>query len=295
MRVLVSGGTGFVGRYIVEGLLTAGYQVVIGGRRPPAPDLFDRPVGFVPLFLDPDLDQSHAFETVKFFVHAAFDHVPGRYRGGEGTDPQQFRRLNLDGTVRLFETAKRAGVQRAVFLSSRAVYDGLPLGTKLSEDLRLCPNSLYGEIKLGAEQEIAALSEPRFITASLRATGIYGDLQPNKWDELLSDFLSGKPVLSRAGTEVHGRDLAAAVRLMLESDGQEIGGQSFNLSDVTTDTREILQHLHHPEGLLPPVADRQSINVMPVDKIRGLGWQPGGQPLLARTVENLGRKLSAAV
>jgi nucleoside-diphosphate-sugar epimerase len=294
MKVLVSGGTGFVGRYIVEGLLAGGYQVVIGGRSPPAPDLFDRPVGFVPLSLDPDLEQNHAFENVEIFVHAAFDHVAGRYRGGEGSDPHRFRRLNLDGTVSLFETARRAGTQRAVFLSSRAVYDGLPLGTKLTEDLRLSPTSLYGEIKLRAEQTISALSGPRFITASLRATGVYGDLRPNKWDELFSDFLSGKPVPSRAGTEVHGRDLAAAVRLMLESEPQEARGQSFNLSDITTDTREILQHLHHPEGLLPPAADRQPVNAMPVEKMRRLGWQPGGQPLLAQTIEILGRKLSAA-
>jgi nucleoside-diphosphate-sugar epimerase len=179
-------------------------------------------------------------------------------------------------------------------LSSRAVYDGLPLGTKLTEDLRLSPTSLYGEIKLRAEQTISALSAPRFITASLRATGVYGDLRPNKWDELFSDFLSGKPVPSRAGTEVHGRDLAAAVRLMLESEPQEARGQSFNLSDITTDTREILQHLHHPEGLLPPAADRQPVNAMPVDKIRRLGWRAGGRPLLARTIIALRRKLSAA-
>lgn len=294
MKVLVSGGTGLVGRYVVEGLLAGGYQVVIGGRTPPAADLFDRLVGFVPLSLNPDLDQSHAFEDTQFFVHAAFDHVPGRYRGGEGGDPQNFRRLNLDGTMTLFETAIRAGLQRAVFLSSRAVYDGLPIGTQLTEDLKLSPNNLYGEIKLRAEQEIAALSGPHFTTASLRATGVYGDLQPNKWDGLFSDFLSGKAVPSRAGTEVHGRDLAAAVRLMLESDPREVNGQSFNLSDLTTDTREILQHLHHPAGLLPPPADLQSVNAMPVDKIRRLGWQPGGRPLLARTVETLGRKLSAA-
>ena len=109
MKVLVSGGTGLVGRYIVEELLAAGYSVIVGARRPPMPGLFSRPVDFVPLSLDPDSDQIDAFDDAYFFVHAAFAHVPGRYRGGEGDDPEGFRRLNLDGTVRLFETARRTG------------------------------------------------------------------------------------------------------------------------------------------------------------------------------------------
>uniref|UniRef100_UPI001C3002D9 NAD-dependent epimerase/dehydratase family protein n=1 Tax=Deinococcus sp. GbtcB9 TaxID=2824754 RepID=UPI001C3002D9 len=83
MNVLVSGGTGLVGRYVVEGLLEAGYPVIVGGRTPPAADLFSKPVRFVPPSLDPDLDQIESFEDAYVFVHAAFDHVPGKYRGGE--------------------------------------------------------------------------------------------------------------------------------------------------------------------------------------------------------------------
>lgn len=287
MKVLVSGGTGLVGRYIVEGLLEAGYQVIVGGRTPPAPDLFSRPVGFAALSLDPDIDQIEAFDNAYFFVHAAFDHLPGKYRGGEGDDPVRFRRLNLDGTVKLFETAKRAGTRRAIFLSSRAVYDGLSAGTALTESLVLTPDSLYGEIKLDGERALAALSGPGFVTASLRLTGVYGDLQPNKWDALFKDYLAGRPVPSRAGTEVHGRDVVAAIRLMLETETGKIDGQVFNISDILTDTREILGNLPHCPHELPPAADRRAINVMSSEKIRALGWKPGGMMLLGRTVRNL--------
>ncbi|MCQ1800292.1 NAD(P)-dependent oxidoreductase, partial [Neorhizobium galegae] len=240
MKVLVSGGTGLVGRYIVEGLLDAGYQVIVGGRTPPAPDFFSKPVEFAPLSLDPALDQIEAFDEAYFFVHAAFDHLPGKYRGGEGDDPGRFRWLNLDGTVKLFETARKAGTRRAVFLSSRAVYDGQPAGAVLDEDMVLEPGSLYGEIKLSAERALAHLSAPGFATSSLRLTGVYGNLRPNKWDALFSDYLAGRPVPSRAATEIHGRDVAAAVRLMLETETGKIAGQVFNASDILTDTREIL-------------------------------------------------------
>src|SRR5690349_9106772 len=76
-RVLVSGGTGTVGRFIVEHLLGHGYKVTVGGREPPAAGFFSKDVAYVPLHLEPDLDQIDAFQNIYYFVHAAFAHVPG--------------------------------------------------------------------------------------------------------------------------------------------------------------------------------------------------------------------------
>ncbi|MCL6710066.1 NAD(P)-dependent oxidoreductase [Pseudomonas sp. R2.Fl] len=290
MKILVSGGTGFVGRYVVEGLLDAGHQVVVAARHPVAEQMFSRPVGHVRFSLDPDADQSHVFDDAYHFVHAAFDHLPGRYRGGEGDDPQGFRRRNLDGSVRLFEAARRAGVRRCVFLSSRAVYDGLAAGSALTEDMPLSPSSLYGEVKLRAEQVLADLSGPGFAGISLRATGVYGDLRPNKWDGLFADYLAGRPVESRAGSEVHGRDLAEAVRLVLEADTTKVSGKAFNLSDIVTDTREILSLLRQATGAdhpPPEPADRTAVAEMATKRIRALGWKPGGRTLLEETVRRL--------
>lgn len=289
MKALVSGGTGLVGRYIVEGLLSAGYAVTVGARKPPPAGFFSQPVDFRELQLDAKLDQSGAFEGIDAFIHAAFDHLPGKYRGGEGKDPKRFRRMNLDGSIRLFETAKTAGVRRAVFLSSRAVYDGLEAGTVLTEDLALSPTSLYGEIKLACEQALSALSDPDFVTASLRATGVYGEFRPNKWDDLIADALSGKPVAPRAGTEVHGADVAEAVRLMLTTEAASASGQSFNISDVTVDTRTILEKLGLSAHLVAFAA--LSANVMSTDKIRRIGWLPGGMRRFDETMAILARHI----
>jgi UDP-glucose 4-epimerase len=299
MKVLVSGATGLVGRYIVEGLLAAGYPVIAGGRHRPREDFFSAPVGFVPLELDADRDQIDAFDDAYFFIHCAFDHLPGRYRGGEGDDPQTFRRKNLEGSVALFDAARRAGTRRIVFLSSRAVYDGLPEGIVLTEDLDLAPTSLYGEIKLQAERALSmiGLTENGLATASLRLTGVYGGLRPNKWDGLIADAKSGQSSgPARAGTEVHGHDVAAAVRLMLESDIASINGRAFNVSDVLTDTNHILQRLRMGSADRPDAAtghsndrsiDAAPVNIMATDRIRALGWQPGGQPLLDETLAAL--------
>jgi nucleoside-diphosphate-sugar epimerase len=296
MKVLVSGGTGLVGRYIVEELLAAGYSVIAGARHPPMPGLFSRPVDFVPLSLDPDSDQIDAFDDAYFFVHAAFSHVAGRYRGGEGDDPQGFRRQNLDGTVRLFETARRAGARRCVFLSSRAAYGEHPPGTLLSEATPARPGSLYGEVKLDAERALADLVQPGFAGVSLRATGVYGDLLPNKWDGLIDDYLAGRPVAARAGTEVHGRDVGRAVRLMLEADSTRISGEIFNVSDLNADTRDILSPVRRETGCrhpLPEPADKASVNAMSTEKIRALGWTPGGVPLFEATLRALAMMHSA--
>ncbi|GEO87308.1 MULTISPECIES: NAD-dependent epimerase/dehydratase family protein [Alphaproteobacteria] len=294
MRVLVSGGTGLVGRYVVESLLSVGYQVTVGGRRAPAPHLFSRPVDFRPLSLDPDDTQGAIFDDVHFFVHAAFDHVAGKYRGGEGEDPAGFRRRNLEGSVRLFDAARSAGVRRCVFLSSRAVYDGLDPGARLDEAAAVRPASLYGEVKLLAEQALTDMSGPGFVGASLRLTGVYGDLRPNKWDGLFSDYRAGRAVPVRAGSEVHGLDVGQAVRLMLESEEAKVSGEVFNVSDLVTDTHEILSrlkaaiHCPHP---LPDCSDRAAVAEMRTLKIKELGWEPGGRRLFDAAVAALARSL----
>ncbi len=294
MKVLISGGTGLVGRYIAEELFLAGYKVAVGGRNPPQSGLFSRDVSFVPLSLDPVEDQRHVFDDAYFFIHAAFSHLPGKYRGGEGDDPGEFRRLNLDGTVKLFETARKAGIRRCVFLSSRAVYGDQLVDGELTEATKPMPNTLYGEVKRDAEHALFSLSAPGFVTASLRATGVYGDMRPNKWDDLFDDYLSGREIPSRAGTEVHGRDLGRAVRLLLETEAGRIDGEAFNLSDISTDTHEILGYLqratHCPHPLPAPTAERNG-GAMNAAKIGALGWQGGGKPLLQQTIETLAKTM----
>ncbi|MCF3638394.1 NAD(P)-dependent oxidoreductase [Rhizobium sp. TRM95111] len=290
-RVLVSGGTGYVGRFVVEHLLARGYRVAVGGRTPPFDGFFSAPVSFVPLRLDPEADQIDAFENVYYFVHAAFAHAPGRYRGGEGDDPDGFRRANLGGSVRLFEAARDAGVRRCVFLSSRAAYGSRVPGGALTEEMMPRPDTLYGRVKLDTERSLQALCSHAFVTASLRVTGVYGPAGPgrrDKWADMIEGYLAGESTTPRAGTEVHGDDVAAAVRLMLETDSLRVNGETFNVSDILTDRHEILSIVraatHCPHDL-PPEADRASLEAMSTDKLAALGWIPGGTTRLRETVK----------
>lgn len=258
MRVLMTGATGLVGRFIAEGLSGAGHEVIRLGRT-------GADIGWT-------LGREVNLPPARALVHCAFDHVPGAYRGGEGDDPAGFWHRNFDGTSALLADARRVGVGVFVFLSSRAVYDG---AAGLNEGAMLAPESLYGRLKLETEKLIAA--EPGMRAVSLRATGVFGRAPGggvHKWQGLFDDYLAGRNIAPRAATEVHGRDLAAAVDLVL---GAPVRG-AFNVSDIVLDRADLLAEVARMTGCAHPLPTRDCtpVRAMPVDRLRALGWSPEG-------------------
>ncbi|PRY23665.1 nucleoside-diphosphate-sugar epimerase [Aliiruegeria haliotis] len=286
MKLAVTGGTGAVGRFIVEEALRQGDAVQVLGRTEPGLKGFSRPVAFQTHDLS---GPAPALDGCDALVHAAFSHVPGRYRGGEGEDPKGFLRANVDGSLRVFEAARSAGIRRIVFLSSRAVYGDYSPGTPLPETLPPRPDTLYGRAKFEVEQALAAMIRPGLRTVSLRATGVYGCAvsgMPHKWTNLFRDFRAGEDIAPRVATEVHGRDLAAAVRLALTGKVPPV----LNVSDLLLDRRYLLREVARLTGCttpLPQRADAGQVSVMPVDALAGLGWRPGGVDLLRRSLPGL--------
>lgn len=278
MRVALTGATGLVGPFVHARLADDGHEITVLGRRP---------VGrahHLPFALGgavPDLSGCDGL------VHLALDHLPGRYRGGEGDDPEGFRARNLDGTRRLFDAAEAAGVARVVFLSSRAVYGQNLPARKLSEETPCRPDTEYGRVKLLGEQ---ALAETGMAATSLRATGVYGPAPPggsHKWSELFEAFLAGRPVIPRVATEVHGDDLAAAVALALDTVAPP---SVLNVSDIVLDRRDLLAMVAAASGTglpLPDRADASQLNVMETGRLRALGWRPGGTCALRRAISRM--------
>lgn len=291
MRTVVSGGSGYVGRFIVERLLAAGHAVTVLERSAPDAAFFSGPVEFEHYDLGNGRISSAAFQSASFFVHSAFDHVPGKYRGGEGRDPDLFRRRNLGGSIALFEAAKEAGVSRAVFLSSRAVYGPRSSGVWLDETDEAMPDTLYGEVKRQAESALKQLSDENFQGISLRVTGVYGPAgkgRAHKWASLFDDYLAGKSISPRSGTEVHGGDLAEAVRLVLEH--PDMPPDLLNVSDILLDRHDLLaivQELTGSAWPLPARSDSAVINAMRTNRLRGLGWSPGGHSHLRSCIAEL--------
>lgn len=269
MRVLITGASGHVGRFLARALADAGHEVVALGRNVVP--------GTIPLRWR--LGDPVTLPEAGALVHAAFDHVPGLYRGGEGDDPEGFWRRNVEGTRRLFEAALARGVTRVVFLSSRAAYGDARPGATLREEDPVATGSLYGRAKHATERMLDGFADQGMRPVSLRATGVYG-LPPgaaeHKWSGLFRDYLAGRPVAPRVATEVHGADLAAAVTLLLATPGTE---RLYNVSDIVLDRRDLLARVAVLAGgayAPPDRADASALAVMATDRLRGLGWRPGG-------------------
>ncbi len=281
MKLLITGSSGYVGRFIVSNAQKHGDTVIHMSRKEPQ---FGEWLEFDlsrPISSPPKADA---------LIHCAFDHVPGKYRGGEGSDPEGFLKRNLEGSITLFKAARDAGIPKIIFLSSRAVYDGYAATELLVETLPLNPTSLYGQLKWELEKSLSALN---LIDVSFRATGIYGQAEPggyHKWETLFSDFEQGKDIAPRAGTELHGADLAAAIRLALVLPNKDIAGEVFNVSDIMVDRHDLLSAYARHKGLkgtIPEALKFPEKAAMDCSKLTKLGWRPRGQSGLASFIQSL--------
>jgi nucleoside-diphosphate-sugar epimerase len=289
MRVAVTGATGYVGRFVVDELLAQGHDIRAWTRPTSDRRGFRGPVDWRVGGLDKLGSEVDLVEGADALVHAAFEHVPGRYRGGEGDDSDAFLATNLEGSLRLIRAARRAGVGRVVFLSSRAVYGARLWDRPLDERHPVQPMTHYGAYKAAVEVALAGYGRAEgWPAASLRATGVYGIAHhPGraKWAEIVRTSRAGTPPPPRVGTEVHGADLAAAVRLLLEAPAEAVAGEAFNLSDVVVSHRAVSRLAGGaPAPASPPVR-----GVMATDKLQELGWRPRGWSGVEGTVAALVR------
>jgi UDP-glucose 4-epimerase len=154
MRVLVTGGAGYVGAVSVDVLVSAGHDVVVlddlsTGHRAAVPD-------GVRLETASFGDQGFVGELLSSARIDAILHCAARSLVAESVrEPSRYYRSNVVGGIALLEAARQAGVGRIVFSSTAAVY-GVPDTTPIEEDAALRPINTYGETKRTFEAAMAA-------------------------------------------------------------------------------------------------------------------------------------------
>lgn len=301
MKVAVTGATGIVGRFVVQRLREQGAHVRALARA----DSDRRGLAHLD-WIAGELTDAVALQRlvagVDAVVHCAYEHVAGRYRGGEGNDRLRFWRANLLAGVELMEQARVAGVSRLVVISSRAVYGhASPAHDWVDDDDRPVPDTFYGALKLALEAHASAFSAADGVCyASLRPTGVYGITHPvrrSKWFDLGRALLRREQLPPpRLSTEVHGADMAAAVWLLLTAPADTVAGRSFNCSDVVVDTRAVMARLAMRlvgDADLPGAVETRLRHPMHTPALRALGWKPGGEALLDRTIDELAERVLA--
>jgi UDP-glucose 4-epimerase len=174
VRILVTGGAGFIGHHLVRGLLAQGHQVNViddfstGNRSRLAP-LRDRIALTEGSVLDPAALDEAVAECEVIFHEAAIASVARSL-----TAPRLTNEVNTSGTIEIMLAAARHRVRRVVFAGSSAVY-GIPEQLPCRESQRPDPRSPYGASKLAAEHYVHALGELHGVeTVVLRYFNVFG-------------------------------------------------------------------------------------------------------------------------
>jgi 2-alkyl-3-oxoalkanoate reductase len=191
---LVTGGTGFLGRRIVDRLLSQGRQVTVLGRTP-APELEARGVRFLRTALEDAQGVRSACAGMDTVFHvAAKVGVWGRYC--------EFHRANVLGTEAVIDGCRAHGVRRLVYTSTPSVvYNGRDLAGA-DETLALtnrCP-SPYPLTKAAAEARVIAAHSEALATAALRPHLIWGTGDPHLVPRILERARTGRLRIVGKGT-----------------------------------------------------------------------------------------------
>ena len=235
VRVLVTGGAGFIGSHLCEGLLADGHAVralddLSVGRRENVPAACEFVRGSV-------LDEG-ALAGAMAGVEAVF-HEAARVTVRGSLDAfVEDAETNLVGTLRTLRAAHRAGARRFILASSMAVYADSPDASPVPETHPLAPTSPYGVTRLAAERELMLLGPHLGVeTVALRYFNVFGPRQAftpyvGVATIFATQLLAGEPITvfgdgRQTRDFVHVGDVVRANRLALTAPGA--AGQVVNV------------------------------------------------------------------
>jgi len=302
MRLLVTGGAGYIGSVVAQQLLAAGHQVTIidnlsRGHRQAVPSGAELVVGDLS-----DKEQlrqlfgTHGFEGVLHF--AAF------IEAGESMKaPETFFRNNTANALAVLEAMLAAGVKRFVFSSTAALY-GNPARTPIEEADALQPTNAYGESKLLVERMLEWFHRIHGLRyASLRYFNAAGASAPDRGEahqpethlipRIMNVALGRQKHIEIFGTDyptpdgtcvrdyIHISDLAEAHLLALDA-LKESGRLIYNLGNGQGfSVREVIEGVRRVTGREIPVVESPrregdpAVLIASSEKIRReLNWRP---------------------
>jgi dihydroflavonol-4-reductase len=243
MTTLVTGATGFVGSHIARQLVNQGHAVRIFCRPPSkktsnADILADLPVERA----EGDLRDAASIERAMRGVRRVF-HVAADYRLWSA-HPEEIYESNVDGTRRLLDVARRAGVERIVYTSTVATIAVPRQGALPNEETQAKVDEMIGHYKRSkflAEQEAiraAAAGVPVVIVNPTAPVGP-GDWKPTPTGKIILDFLNGKmPAYVDTGLNVVAVEDVAAGHLLAAEKGRI--GQRYILGARNLTLKQIL-------------------------------------------------------
>ncbi len=285
MKILVTGGAGFIGSKVVELLIKQGHQVkIIDNLSTGHKSLINSKAEFINGDLRTAADSMVAVKGCDAVIHfAAQAIVPESI-----ADPQKTFEINMIGGQNLLEAMRQHSVKKLVFSSSCATY-GVPQRVPITETDRQIPISPYGASKLALEQLIRAYYASYGIGAAmLRYFNPYGpyevhDPETHAIPNFITAILAGRPVpLYWGGKQerdfFYVYDLAQAHILALDLTGcEEINlgsGQGTKVIDVVKKLEAITGKTAKIDDLGERPGDPPALWADITKAKQLLGWQP---------------------
>jgi len=296
MRVLVTGGAGFIGSHVVDALAGRGHEVFViddlsSGRRENLAD-------DVTLF-EADIRDRDAIETIfKDVRPGGLSHQAAQVSVSRSVvEPLLDARINVVGWLNVLDAAVGVGVERIVFASSGGALYG-DVSEPADEDHPAAPQSPYGISKSFGEQYLEFYARRDSITGvALRYSNVYGPRQnPHGEAGVVAVFctrmLDGRPVTINGDGRyvrdyVYAADVAAANALAIEAELSEpfislnIGtGVGIDVNDLESrlrtrcQARGLADPIPGPEHGEPRAGDLRSSIISATRAADRLGWQP---------------------
>lgn len=276
-KVAITGATGFLGGFLVDTLLARGAHVIAVVRNPQkAASLAARGVEV----RKADLADPHALEA----GFRGADAVISNAAVISFTNMRETVRTNVDGTRNVFEAIARAGVNRAIAISSSAAYPTslfrLDERTPIRRGKVIGRLNAYAESKAAAERLAWELCEQHdILLTTFRPCGITGIGDPllmRALSLLMRVPVAPFPVFTHVGV-VHAADVAEAVALALEKP-EVAGHKAYNLQGATVSLWKLADAWKkaggHSSWLRLPVPVPYALRYDDSRARRELGWTP---------------------
>jgi dTDP-glucose 4,6-dehydratase len=293
MKLLVTGGAGFIGSNFIRHVLVAGkaHEIVNFDKLTYAGNLAN--LAAVAdnknyCFIKGDICDAIAVEGAMTGCDAVVHFAAESHVDRSIYEPGAAIETNITGTFILLQVARKLGIKRFVHISTDEVYGDISEGAFAKEDTPLRPSSPYSASK--ASGDLLVLSYVRtyeFPGLITRSSNNYGPYQfPEKFLPLMiANALDNKPLpIYGDGKQqrdwLHVEDNCRGILAVLErgrvGESYNIGG--FDVEENLTMARRLLQAMSKPETLLSYVKDRPGHDrryALNCEKIqRELGWQP---------------------
>jgi len=293
LRVLVTGGAGFIGSHVSEAYLADGWEVTAlddlsSGRRENVADGAE----FVEMDIRspelPELLRQRRFDVVNH--HAAQVDVRVSL-----ASPRDDASINVDGLLNVLEACRRSGVERVVYVSSGGVVYGESGDLPIEETRAKAPVSPYGVSKLTGEQYLDYYRVVQGMpSVSLRYSNVYGPRQsPHGEAGVVAIFsrraMHGQPLIVYGDGEqtrdyVYVKDVARANLVTSTLELEDVGTLddfAFNVGTGTeTSVNELVGRIIEISGHAE--VERQEAragellrNALDVRKLKSTGWSPG--------------------